>query len=230
MNAPDERIFAYRGANGVTNGECARKNFVLMYHGSLVERHGLDLAVQALAKVKENIPNVELRVYGEGTPFLEKVLDSISTPAIRQAIHWFGAKKLNEIAAAIAECDLGIIPNRRSIFTEINTPTRIFEYLSQGKAVVAPSAPGIQDYFGAEDLIFFELGDAVDLAEKIQYAYAHPQEVHEIVRRGQEVYLRHSWRSERRQFLELVERLIGPGKAAPVAPLTVGLPRTREVE
>ena len=35
----------------------ASKPFVIMYHGSLVERHGLDLAVIALGKIRESIPN-----------------------------------------------------------------------------------------------------------------------------------------------------------------------------
>ena len=55
---------------------------------------------------------------------------------------------VNEIVAAIGDCDLGIIPNHRNIFTEINTPTRIFEYLALAKPVIAPKTQGIQDYFG----------------------------------------------------------------------------------
>ena len=68
------------------------------------------------------------------------------------------------LQTGFSQSDIGVIPNRRSIFTEINTPTRIFEYLSQGKPVIAPRVPGIVDYFGPEDLVFFELGDADDLA------------------------------------------------------------------
>ena len=41
----------------------------MMYHGSLVERNGLDLAVDALARVRETIPTAELRIYGRKTPF-----------------------------------------------------------------------------------------------------------------------------------------------------------------
>ena len=62
-----------------------------------------------------------------------------------------------KIVEAIDECDVGVIPNRRSIFTELNTPTRIFEYLSRGKPVIAPSAPGIQDYFSGDALVFFAI-------------------------------------------------------------------------
>ncbi len=50
MNSPDEKIFSYREAKPsprARSGDPA-KPFVVMYHGSLVERNGLDLAVEAL--------------------------------------------------------------------------------------------------------------------------------------------------------------------------------------
>jgi glycosyltransferase involved in cell wall biosynthesis len=103
---------------------------------------------------------------------------------------------------------LGIIPNRRSIFTELNTPTRIFEYLSQGKPVIAPAVHGIQDYFGPDDLVFFQLGDADDLAEKIEYVFSHPEEIEGIIRRGQEIYSDHKWDCEQARFVNLVDDLL----------------------
>jgi glycosyltransferase involved in cell wall biosynthesis len=212
MNSPDEGIFKYRDASHRPSPESnAARPFVIMYHGSIVERHGLDIAVAAFKKIKPFIPQAELRIYGQSTPFLEQVMNSIQEPHLRGSVRCFGAKRLEEIVEAIQECDLGIIPNRRSIFTEINTPTRIFEYLSQGKPVIAPSAPGIQDYFGHDDLIFFELGNVEDLAEKIQYVYSHPKETGDLVRRGQDIYLEHKWSCERTRFVSLVDELLTPG-------------------
>jgi glycosyltransferase involved in cell wall biosynthesis len=209
MNSPDESIFKYRDAVGqVSFGRDLTKPFVIMYHGSLVERHGLDLAVAALKKVRESIPKAELRVYGQSTPFLKQVMDSVQEPGLRNAIHCLGARNLEKIAEAIGECDLGIIPNRRSIFTELNTPTRIFEYLSQGKPVIAPAVHGIQDYFGPDDLVFFQLGDADDLAEKIEYVFSHPEEIEGIIRRGQEIYSDHKWDCEQARFVNLVDDLL----------------------
>ena len=95
-----------------------------------------------------------------------------------------GSRRLEDLVPEIDKCDLGVIPNHRNAFTDINTPTRIFEYLASGKPVIAPSTQGIQDYFNKESLIFFEAGDAGDLAQQIEYALLHPREDMEIVRRG----------------------------------------------
>ncbi|MBV8376383.1 MAG: glycosyltransferase [Verrucomicrobia bacterium] len=217
MNSPDEGIFRFREPSGPTaSPRDPARPFVIMYHGSLVERHGLDLAVIALEKIRQTIPNAELRIYGRSTPFLEQVMDSVRGSELSRAVRAFGAKNLEEIAQAIAECDVGIIPNRRSIFTELNTPTRIFEYLSQGKPVIAPRAPGILDYFSSSELVLFELGDADDLAAKLEYVFARPEETLEIVKRGQEVYQTHKWSSECSRFVNLAKELLQGKKAAPV--------------
>ncbi len=207
MNSPDESIFPLQQAHH-PGGRNSAKPFVIMFHGSIVERHGLDLAVQALGLVRKTIPNPELRVYGNRTPFLDSVLDSIRHNGLHEAVHYLGAQSLEQIVKAIQECDVGIIPNRRSIFTEINTPTRIFEYLAGGRPVIAPLVPGITDYFGKQDLVYFELGDAKDLARKIEHVYHHPDETRDTMKRGQAVYLAHNWSREKAGFVNCVQELL----------------------
>jgi glycosyltransferase involved in cell wall biosynthesis len=222
MNAPDEEIFQYREASaGAVKPRDPAKKFVIMYHGSLVDRHGLDLAVVALDNILSAIPNAELHVYGKRTPYLDKVLDSVRGTAVGEAVRYFGAKNLTEIVKAIGACDVGVIPNRRSIFTEINTPTRIFEYLSQGKPVIAPRAPGILDYFGPDDLIYFELGSVEDLTKKFAYAYRSPAEVAASVLRGQAIYQNHTWRRERGHLLNVFARTLGVAKSQTANPTAV---------
>jgi glycosyltransferase involved in cell wall biosynthesis len=210
MNSPNEAIFKFRPflASEAPEIRSRTRPFVVMYHGSLVERHGLDLAVEALGKIKEAIPGAELRVYGQSTPYLEKVMGQVAASPLAGSVYYFGAKKLEGIAEAIRECDIGVIPNRRSIFTQINMPTRIFEYLSQGKPVIAPHSQGILDYFSAQDLLLFELGSAADLAAKLEYAFAHPAEINQMVERGQKIYRAHSWSGERPRLVGIAQGLV----------------------
>jgi glycosyltransferase involved in cell wall biosynthesis len=208
MNSPDEHIFERRNGQpkSLTQGDL--KPFVIMYHGSLVERHGLDIGISALGIVKRSVPQAELRIYGQWTPYLEQVLGSVRGTDLGKSIRHLGPRTLGQIVEAIDECDVGIIPNRRSIFTEINTPTRIFEYLSRAKPVIAPAAPGIQDYFSDGQLVFFELGNAADLAQKIEHVYRHPEEVERTVTSGREVYREHRWETEQAKLIGLAGELL----------------------
>ena len=214
MNAPDEQIFRFRPATTeVPARPRTGRPLVVMYHGSLVERNGLDLAVEAVARVRErgHIGAVELRVYGPETPFLARVMESVRVRGLTDAVRYLGPKRLEGIVEAIEDCDVGIIPNQRSIFTELNTPTRIFEYLAIAKPVIAPRTAGILDYFDDDSLVFFELGDAEDLARAIERALADPRKTEEMVRRGQEVYRAHAWRREREVLVGLVEEVVSRG-------------------
>jgi glycosyltransferase involved in cell wall biosynthesis len=214
MNSPDETIFEFQGRRpGAGPHRDPAKPFVVMCHGSIVERHGHDLAIQAVGKLRQTIPGLELRIYGHRTPFLDRVMNMAAAASMNGHVRYLGGVNLESIVGAIDECDLGIIPNRRSIFTELNTPTRIFEYLARGVPVIAPRAPGIQDYFREDEIVFFDLGDADDLAAKIAYAYANPHELDRITQRGQEIYRNHQWWEERSRLLRLMDGLLAPSQA-----------------
>lgn len=208
MNSPDERIFPFCAPASHVSTKSRDERFVIMYHGSIVERNGLDLAVDALARVRESFPAAELRIYGSPTSFAERVLETARGKGLGHAVHYLGRTRLEDIAQAVKSCDVGIIPNQRNPFTEINTPVRIFEYLALGKPAAAPRTPGIQDYFDKESLLFFEPGNAEDLAQQIMRAFARPYEVAEIVRRGQQVYQAHTWKQERDTLLGRVTELL----------------------
>jgi glycosyltransferase involved in cell wall biosynthesis len=209
LNSPDDDIFRFQPPRSKSsNGRDPLQPFVILYHGSLVRRNGFDLAVDALEIVRKRIPTVRLMVCGERTPFFDEVMKSARKRGLQDIVQYVGARNLNQIVEAIESCDLGIIPNHRNIFTEINTPTRIFEYLALGKPVIAPQAKGIQDYFGDEEIVFFKLGDASDLAQKIEFAFFHPHDVEQIVKRGQEIYLAHTWSQEKLNLLNPISELL----------------------
>jgi glycosyltransferase involved in cell wall biosynthesis len=208
MNAPDGQIFPFREARlNVSPRQDVDRPFVIMYHGSIVERNGLDLALDALARVRETIPGAELRIFGSQTAFLDRVMDKARSMELQDRIRFMGPRHLEELVTEIEKCDLGIIPNQRNPFTDINTPTRVFEYLAMGKPVIAPSTQGILDYFDKDSLLFFEPGNAAELAQQIEYAFFHPREVLEIARKGQEVFVEHTWDRERETLVDRVSAL-----------------------
>ena len=212
MNSPDGEIFPFRAPRSLPSTNQSRnKRFVIMYHGSLVERNGLDLAVDALARVRKALPAAELRIFGPNTPFLERVMDTARNKSLQEAVHYLGPKRPEDLVPYIEDCDVGVIPNHRNVFTEINTPTRIFEYLALGKPVIAPRTPGIQDYFIRESILFFQPGNSEELAQQIEYVFSHPNEIVGIVRKGQQVYLAHTWSMERETLVNLITKALRNG-------------------
>ncbi|MGB6130414.1 MAG: glycosyltransferase family 4 protein [Acidobacteriaceae bacterium] len=208
MNTPDENIFPYRPARSYAS-RSKDQPFVIMYHGSLVERNGVELAVDALARVVERVPEAELRIYGSRSAYLDQVMEKVKRLDLQDHVRYLGRKKLEELAQEIQSCDVGVIPNQRNTFTDINTPTRIFEYLSLGKPVIAPRTPGILDYFPPEYLYCFDSGNAEELAERMEEVASHPMEAIQTAERGQQVYHAHTWSRERECLVHRVGALLG---------------------
>jgi len=127
---------------------------------------------------------------------------------MQDIVHYLGPRREEELAREIEACDVGIIPNQRNPFNDINTPTRIFEYLAIGKPVIAPSTLGIKDYFNEGSLLFFEAGNAVDLAKQMQYTHLHRGELAAIIREGQQIYLSHIWEREKQTLLGGVNEIL----------------------
>src|SRR5438046_6405359 len=124
MYSRDDEIFLFQPLYSHTPlTHPSTKRFVIMYHGVLVERNGVDLAVDALALVRRSLPAAELRIYGHKTPFLDHVMDSLRAKGVVGAVRYLGPKLTEGLVEAIEECDVGVVPNRRSAFTEINMPT-----------------------------------------------------------------------------------------------------------
>lgn len=203
LNSPDEKVFpGRRPPRSREDG-----SFRLIYHGTLVHRSGLDVALRALAIVKDAIPGAVLDAVGDGDS-AEEFARLARTLGIDGRVRFHGHRPLAEIPSHIERGDLGLVPNHRNVFTERNLPTRIFEYLRMGRPVVVARLPGVLDYYADEDLLYFEPDDPEDLARAIRAAHDDPERTASIMERGIRVYERHRWNEEARRYLDLLQSLV----------------------
>jgi glycosyltransferase involved in cell wall biosynthesis len=205
MNSPDENVFK-------TNGKAERNKelidkFLLMYHGAVVERHGLDIAIKAVSKLRYKIPNIYMVIYGEGN-FLQKVEDLVQSENLQEIIGLRGMVPVDEIASFIPQIDLGIIPNRSNSFTQLNFPVRIFEYLINKKPVIVPKTKGISDYFKEDSIYFFEPGNINELADTIYRVYSNSEEKNKIINKAYNIYTQYGWQKQQKTLVELEINLV----------------------
>jgi len=215
MNSAQEAIFSTLHTGENQRREERTTKFVVMYHGTMVERNGIDVALEAVALVRSRIPNIVFRVYGKGD-FVSEFKALILKHALEDTVEYHGHVSVEKIALFIQDADLGLIPNKPSIHWEHATPTRLFEYLHMRKPVIAPRIKGILDYFDEGSLYFYESGNAVDLADVIYHVYCNPAERQSILERGIEVCQSLSWRRQREQWINIVKTILEgeiPGSA-----------------
>jgi glycosyltransferase involved in cell wall biosynthesis len=216
MNLPDDRIFRPRPE---APQHAPGKRFVAVYHGTLAHRLGLDLAIRAIAKVKETVPGVELRIIGAGEerPALIRLRDELRLE--ENVTFSAGFVPVQDIPAMIADADIGLIPLRPSSGTDIMLPTKLLEYVNMGIPCVTPKTGTISRYFDDQMVQFFQAEDVDSLAQAIiglqQNAGRRESLAREATRRFGSIY---AWSQHKQVYIQVVERLLD-ARRAPVTRL-----------
>lgn len=140
----------------------------LVYAGALTPTYELDVAVEAVARLRELRPDlpVLLELYGRGDA--ETLLrDRAAVLGLADRVILHGRIPIEDVPAAVAAADIGLAPTRRDPFTDFSLSTKIFEYGAMGKPVVASRLPMVERTFPVGSVATYEPADAGDLAAAI---------------------------------------------------------------
>lgn len=202
LNSPDPSLFRPAGeAPNATEGPH------LLFHGTVTERSGIDQAVRAAERVRERGIPLRFTILGDGD-YLPHVREMV-TEGDRSA--WCdvrGPIPLEDIPAAIADADLGVVPNRSGPFSDLALPTRLFEYLSMKRPVIVSRSPAITDLFAEDELLQFEPENEDELTDVLARAAQDVAVRNHYVEVGGEVTSRHRWEKEREVYLDVVASLV----------------------
>jgi len=212
MNLPQNSVFGSDSAKRIAEVTRRKNSFVVMYHGTVVKRNGLGVALEAIDRVRDKIPNLVFEVYGEGD-FVKQFLELSRAKNLGQVINYHGFATHDKIAQAIHCADVGLIPNEPTVHWEYATPTRMFEYLWLGKPVIVPRTKAILDCFDDESLYIFDSGNADSLADALLEVYANPRRVQAVVARGVSICKsKYRWATEKQRFVDIVQGLLDKGR------------------
>ena len=206
MNLPDERFFSPRPETPLASHGA---RFVLVYHGTLARRLGLDVAIRAVHRAKSEIPEIELRIIGAGEELanLRGLVDELD---LSSSVSFSGSfVRIEDIPSMIQDADVGVIPLRVSSGTSIMLPTKLLEYVSVGIPCIVPRTTTIARYFSDDMVEFFEADDVESLARAITTLYRDPARRLELARQATSKFGEvHRWSRHKRVYTDLVARLL----------------------
>lgn len=206
MNLPDDRIFAQRLPAPVKPPDSP---FVLVYHGTLARRLGLDIAIQAAARARDTIPHLELRIIGAGEE-RERLIQLRGQLGLEKMVTFSeGFVPVEQIPTLIADADLGLIPLRIHSGTDVMLPTKLLEYVTVGIPCVVPRTGTITRYFDENMVRFFEAENPDSLAEAIVELYRDPAQRFRLAHQATERFGRiYRWSEHKNVYVRLVEGLL----------------------
>ena len=201
INYPDTHIF-YRRPRQRDD-----EKFIMMYPGTLNWHQGLDIAIRSMARVREEAPQAVLQIYGQGESrgSLEKLARELE---ISDRIQFFDPRPKEEIATAMAEADLGIVPKRNDSFGGEAFSTKTLEFMSLGVPLLLSKTKIDQYYFNDSVVKFFEPGDEQDLADKMLELIKNKEERDRLTENALSFVEQYKWKNNQDKYLNLVDKLV----------------------
>ena len=217
LNSFDDERFNLRRHPSTQRGD---GNFVLVCHGTIDYMYGLDLVVRAVAALRDRIPGLELRIYGDGpgraeVQSLARELDVANN--VRFSPGWL---PLDELLPRILEADAGVVAIRRDGCFDLTHSNKMYDLIALRKPIVMSRTRAVEAYFDDDCFQLFESGSEHDLARAIYELYAHPDIGRRIVAKAARVGEPYRWVHQAKAYLAIMERLAPTANRESVAAQT----------
>jgi glycosyltransferase involved in cell wall biosynthesis len=209
MNAADPNLFqaAKHAKSKVETGQSGKDSFVLMYHGGLFDRYGLDIAIKAVDKLRLQIPGIALHIYGQGEASAD-LARLVNNLGLHEHVLLGGFVPIDGIPALVAAADLGVVPYRQNPFTDLLYPTKAFEYIIMGVPVVMSSTGAVTELFPDVPDMFVPPEDVNALATRILDLYRDPRRLQALLEAAQRAYAPYAWENQRDRYLAVMRGLL----------------------
>jgi len=204
LNYPDTRIF--RRTRQVEADQRKTGEFVICYPGTLSRHQGVDIAVDAMALLREKAPGLKLLIIGDG-PERENLRAQIAQRGLEDRVSLTGLIPLESVAEVMATIDFGVVPKRKEGFGDIAFSTKIMEFMAMGVPVLASRTSIDEFYFGDTLVEFFESGNAADLAEKVLDLIHTPERVVQLRANCNKFIAKNSWTVKQEEYFALLDQV-----------------------
>ena len=202
VNTPDLSIFSPQGRKR-NDGK-----LVLIYPGTLNWHQGVDIAIKAVALIKDELPKLEFHIYGEGDA-QSRLMRLANEIGLNGEVVFHDVHPIREIAGKIEEADLGIVAKRADSFGNEAFSTKILEFMCLGVPAIV-SGTSIDRYYFDESVVqFFRSGDVEDLARCILRLAKDAPARFALAKRASEFASGMTWDVTKTGYLHLVDSLVG---------------------
>jgi glycosyltransferase involved in cell wall biosynthesis len=161
------------------------KNNTFLFVGKLTEQKGVDVLIKALAKVRPVIPDIRLKIVGDG-PDEQKLKKLAEDIQVSELITFTGKLSNTQVMKEFDDALCVVIPSK---YVE-NCSIVGIEAMSRGKVIIAGNIGGLPDLVDDAGTGFLvRPNDPDDLSEKITYVMQNRSLLPEMGTRARAKYL-----------------------------------------
>lgn len=177
-NVVDTAVFAPGPARAP--GERRR----LVNVASLHDKKGHEYLLEAVGKIRESRPDVELTIVGDG-PRRAELERMAADLGVQESVRFAGMRNREEVAELLREADVFVLSSLWE-----NAPHAVIEAFASGLRVVATDVGGVSELMDPEAGVLIPPADAQALATATLAALDDPRtlDVHAVAERARERY------------------------------------------
>ncbi len=206
VNVPDEALFP-PGPPPTSDSAPADRPFRVTTHGTVLQKYGNHVLVQAAALLKDRIPNLEIVIAGEGE-FLAELKELARTLDVEDVVTftgWIPPGKLREI---IVTADIGVV----TILYDHFLPSKLFEYMVSRRPIVCSRIGFISSFCTNDEVRFYAPGSESELADAIEELWRDGEARAAYPERASKLYARYRWPEMRKKYVAVYDDLHRRGR------------------
>jgi len=182
---------------------------LIIYQGQVSVERGVSVLIDAFKLVHDVHANVRLRIIGsprtDGLFF--QIKNKINQMKLSDYIDLIKAVPHDVIWEEMKKANIGVIPFLDTPLVRTNTPTKLFEYMAAGCAVVASDVPPIRYYLEKNGELVTP-GSAQSLADGIIKVMGNDSLFKKYLSEGKSKIRNHyNWEMEEKKLLNVYESL-----------------------
>jgi glycosyltransferase involved in cell wall biosynthesis len=207
LNTANTSLFPFykeRSFNKITSGA------KILYHGTVAERFGLHVIIDAMPLILKEVPGSVLLVHGKYDADYKEVLDKkINDHNLEGSVCLGGPRTHEELYEIMKESDMEVVPYIGNEYMHLSLSTKAFECAAAGLPIVATRLRTLNMAFDDDAVSYAEDQNVKDFAEKIIQLCREPERRKNMTQKAYEAVSSISGDVMEERYLSLIEKVTG---------------------
>jgi glycosyltransferase involved in cell wall biosynthesis len=189
--------------------EAARSDgkFRVICHGTIEDRYGQDVLVEAARLLRDDLPDLEVVLAGRGKA-ADRVLDQIRSSGLEDVVRfegWVSHERLNDLLYA---ADVGVVAQKASPYSHLVHTNKMVDYWIFGLPVIASRLRAVSELYDDTVLEYYRSDDPADLAQAIRRLHGDHARREELARNGRLAQEQFGWAAQQPVYLGVFRALL----------------------
>lgn len=178
----------------------------VVYTGTVAVRYGLDDVITAMALLQDQIPNLALRVIGDGED--RRSLEALATDlGVEGRCQFVPRLTWAELRCQLDDAWVGVNVPKPDALGELSFSNKIVEWIALGLPVIAGRTSTLERYFSDRSLVYVTPGSADEIAEAlVKLDLADDESLSSRLAAAAVELRRIAWPVQRQRLLGVLER------------------------